>query len=640
MLTHFRLPGGGHFNPDFDLENDDGENPSNIQLAFELVKEANVLLAKYGFTSLEPHDFHHVKEISSEVGDDIEILSNSKAFVGLQAPFIQLMGQKVSWEDTSINSHMGNFAEELVLKPSSNYQTYEWMRKTHSNGESLAFLDVPKLRLAIDVRPGRMNHSSTNDGKASMVGSRNSWIPTKSPIKGIYEIFSLYQDVNLGLKRDPRFAYFPQHLAGYGKRIPFDEPSNYRRFNECYRQGSVQDLNNEILLRTVKMYERFNYEPNAKDDLLAHISRFKSQYHDWIKGRSIWCPTTWVECPDNLSKYRVENLSRPAVRVIAQRATSVGVTVHESVLSAHIEHNDLCNALLGEENMSSFKERIKKKRAEWMTLSIYNLKSMGFIRELSLESFGRKPKEKDIEVFYSENRSRAAFLKGMLEKGDYFFRESLDEVYKNGPMMVHFNCMPQSGAGHRTYAEHRFDFSLQKEFRVKTTLETWLRNQDKPPPTEEVSDDEIIESEVKLHTVVAIVTDDVALCRAINSRRGNPVVRYPVARYWFENTATPAAFSSLWDTILENQTPPWHGVILGMYPQMEIQFFEDTGSINAYQAITHNGKIHCSGHPFRVTTFKQGDPFVIARENRDISSVNWRPSVFDRYNFLRRARGK
>jgi hypothetical protein len=628
MSVNFKVPDGTLFYPDLGLEDCP---PVDGDFCDHLITESNSVLEKYGFNPLTDEDFKvPIRELSSEVGDDLECISSSKAFVALIAPFIQRMGMKVSWEDTSINTNMGNFAEELVLMPGSYYQTYQNTSKVSFRDHDMAYLDVPKLRLAIDVRPGRMNHSSTNDGKASMVASRNAWLPRKSPIKGIYEVFSLYQDVNLGLKRDPRFAYFPSVMAGYGKPLPFKEPSNFRRFNDCYRQGSNKELNNELVRRANRLMTRIGNDPTSSDTLLAHVARFQSQYHDWIKGKSIWCPVTWVDCPDELRVFRVKNLEKPTVRLAASRLMASGLVVSETTLNVRVEHNELCKALLGAENIQAFRKRREEKIAEWKTLSIYSLNSYGYIKEIGLEGLSSKLGDHEILHFYGQLLSRSPIIRTLFRKEDLFWHEALTEVYKNGPMMVHFNCLPKTSEGHYTYAEHKFDIIDTELINKEQELETWLRNQIGPAPRKLISDDEVILGEADPTKIVLIITEDKKLCKTVNKTVLSPVIRVPVEWYYR-------------NLYFGEGGEPWIQSIQEKFPQREVEVFADQGSIDAMEELLFNDgsllREHAS-HPFKVTSFDQGKPRLIMQEDYSTGPPMGKPDIFDIRNILAQARKK
>lgn len=568
----FVLPDGSYFDPDFGLEETSFKDDVYEQSWYGLRDQANEWLERYGFEPINQDDIDNVvSEISAEVGDDEEIVSSNKAFLGLLLPMQQLAGMKVSIEDTSISNRYGNFAEDLIVLPHGPGQTYHHARN-NSRWQDMSYLDVPKLRLAIAIRPGRMGHSHTNDGKAALVGQRNFWIPFSSPIKGIYEVFSLFQDINLGLKRDKRFAYLPQSLGGYGKPIPFMEPSNFERFNSSFKQGQFAELNREIVRRTVFYLhnEALGFE-QARDPLLGHIVRFESQYHDWIKNRSIYAPVTRVDMPDSIARFKAGSITSDRVMNNALvRLAAEGRLVTETKLSVALEHNELCNALLGSETIPEFKARRDQKIAEWRSLSLYSLETYGFIKKLSLHGLGTmKLRPVEILRFISLIREKRYNLKSLLREEYFYWPEAMKEVYDHGPMKVHFNANPKVWGGW-TLAEHEWDIELDtKESDNLDQLEEWVRSGGEgPQPTAVVADDDAIVRMAKPDHIIVLITEDRNLCREINRTKGCPVFQVPTEWY-------------LRDCYFGNGDRPWVGKVKEWYPSFDIQELEDLGSIES-----------------------------------------------------------
>jgi hypothetical protein len=626
----FAVPDGTAFDGDFGLH-DEWEVQPTLQ---SLLPKANAVLARYGLVPVttEADIKLPVLEISSEVGDDEVSASNNRLFLALQPVLHEMSGMVPSWEDTSIHRNMGNFAEELVLLPSSYYQTaYSQGRTSGAYEEDLAHLDVPKFRLGIRVRPMRMNHSSTKDGKLSMVGSRNNWIPRRSRIKGIYEVFSLFQDSHLGVLRDEKFAYFPSEMGGSGKPIPFSEPSNFSRFNRAYKQGSYVPLNRELVRRLLRLLSPRDGDRLLKDELLNFTSRFKSQYHDWVKGRSIYAPVTWVDCPPELAVYKVRDLDDPLRVAAAATLLAAGKLVTESALAVRVEHNQLCKALLSSETIVELKARRDAKIAEWKTLSIYGLKSAGYIKELSLTSLGETElREDEVFSFMRGVKARRKLLKRLIRTEPLYYREAIDEVYKNGPMMVRFNMMPISHRIERIYAEHRFDIEDIEYPRFVQELETWFRGPGNgPAPSMLIEDDEKVIAEAVSNEICILITDDKALCKRTNMVAGCPVIRVPVEWY----------YRALY---FGEEPEPWVASVKRGFPNWNVRTFEDTGSIRAgEERYFHDGSM-CSRairHPISLTTFDWGKPRFTEVEQMD-GDPSGPPEIYDRRNALGLSRGK
>jgi len=232
-MDEFVLPDGSIFDLNVGLGND--LQTRRFQRYETFLEGTRKRLLKYGRRPKKVEAFYH---IGAEVGDDeIGVSSTPEYGAAELTVFSEFLGMKESGPDTSINPRFGNYAEDLVVVPDGYEQTYRYAQQT-SDMRNMAFLDVPKLRLAIDIRPGRMDHSSTNDGKAGMLGSRLAWLPRSSPVRCIWEVFNLMQDINLGLMRDSKFPYLPTALGGYGKPLPFGKASNFEAIITRYKQGT------------------------------------------------------------------------------------------------------------------------------------------------------------------------------------------------------------------------------------------------------------------------------------------------------------------------------------------------------------------------------------------------------------------
>jgi len=483
----FKLPSGvkrsvKSFNPNFGLDSDWGQ-PQSYEADERLEEKCNNFLSRYGYTRLESKDYASDPEyISSEVGDDEQTISDSKSFIAYQCVFTQLMGMRVSWEDTCVSSRFGNFAEDMIVVPDGYGQTYLHARNTNS-WEDMSFMDIPKLRLAIDIRPMRMDHSSTNDGKAAMIGSRQAWLPMSSVLKASYEVFSLYQDVNLGLIRDKKFPYIPQSLGGYGKVYPFNNPDNLIRFCHAYKQGQHSLLIGNIITRCVDFLElKSRGKDPAKDPLLSHVVRFQSAFHDWIKGRSVYAPVTWIDVPPEVALHSAGKLGKhPTLDAVFGRCLAERKLLSEQQLQIAVEHNELCKALLKTESIQSFKKLRDEARLRFNNLSIFSLENYGMIREITLDQTR--------DCLLTDNRKIAKFqalvrdarynLRFSLSEEDVYYPEAMDSIYKTGPMSVQFTFNPRNKIGGLSFAAQSRDYANDTEDTEERSsvddLVSWLR---------------------------------------------------------------------------------------------------------------------------------------------------------------------
>jgi hypothetical protein len=390
----------------------------------------------------------------------------------------------------------------------------------------------------------RMDHSSTNDGKASMIGARMEWIPLSSPIRGIYEVFNLFQDVNLGLNRDKKFPYMPTSLGGHGKAIPFQYSTNFLRFMKSYKQGSYSKLISNLVHRTVEFISKLeNGESPAKDPLLSHVVRFQSSFHDWIKGRSIYAPVTWFDIPQGLEAFQAGRLGESSVkddvfgRLIAEKKL-----ITEQQLQVAVEHNELCKALIKSESILSFKKLRDEARTSFRNLSIFSQINYGYIKELSLvpntkdktfDSIGTL----DVSEFTRLVKLKRYNLRHILGEERVYYREAMDEIYKSGPMKVWFTMSPLNKVNTRSFAgqrsDYKSDYECTESIGALNHLYEWCKGGFKgPPPRNVINDDNTIISMCLENTYNIIVTNDKKLCREATNKTGNVIFRVPTLWYY------------------------------------------------------------------------------------------------------------
>jgi hypothetical protein len=616
--NHFKLPEGSHlsFNGQFDPDLGLGPIPVRRLDHWTIEKLANERLAKYGYSPITKEDRDvPCDHIASEVGDDEETLFRNKAMCGYNMAFHILFGMKVSEEDTCVSSRFGNFAEDLIVLPDGYYQTYLNSRNT-SGAIDMSYVDVPKLRLAIDIRPMRVDHSATNDGKASMCGSRLSWLPKEHPLQGIWQSFSLFQDIHLGIHRDKRFAYLPQTLGGYGKPLPFNEPSNLERFMKAFRQGSHSNLIRAIVRRA--SYFLFQEERGLnppKDLLLSHVARFQASFHDWIKGKSIYCPISWIDIPPELVEHEAGRLGKSReLDDVLGRLVQDRFLVTETQLEIAVEHNNLCNALLECETVPEFKRLRDEKRREWMSSSIFSLESYGLIEEICYTGEQSKQPLKSHEIFnfYARVLSKRANLKALLREEPVYWKSALDHVYKTGPMNVKFNMTPYNKVWGMQFASqtiaYREDMENTEEIGAHQALIDWLKGGQKgPAPRMIINDDHSIIREAADYDSVILITEDIKLCRSLNSKVGIPVFRVPCEWY----------YRALY---FGDEPDPWTKFMMKRAPNKSWKVIEDTGSIQSFEELYFKDGMMAKARirqPFSMTkTIGEKDPTtVVESEN-------------------------
>lgn len=618
-MSNFVLPDGSLFDVSVGLDETLPTVPFTCYERF--LSKTKARMARYGRTPRKVEEFQH---IGAEVGDDEIGVSTCAEYPAAELTvFSEFLGVKVSEEDTSINPRFGNFAEELVIVPDGYEQTYRYARQS-SNYKNMAFLDVPKLRLAIDIRPGRMQHSATNDGKCGILGSRLAWLPKDSPVRVLWEVFNLYQDINLGLIRDDKFAYLPTALGGYGKVIPFGNAKNFENFAIRYKQGTHAGLARELVRRTNRRFAEYTVENRYNtDEVLSSVSRLQSSWHDWIKGKSLYAPTCWLDAPPEVAELRVgvhgTDVSRDAALL---RLKAAGYLVSESDLAIAYEHNKLCEYLLGAETHQEFLQRRKESRDSWLNNSTFSMILYGLLRKIGVDvNLHTSLNDYEYNQFWNHITGSRLHLRSFLRQENFYKAEAKDFVYNKGPMMVPIPLYPaKTKQGRRYWYEPVLDTAESVETKEEfVSLLNWVLTdpnaEGRPPSAVLIEDDPLILKEIhqgENTAAYAVVTEDRALCRKAYADTKKWVCRIPVKWYYMAMYYT--------------DTPePWLDVLSKKYPMYKWETILDTGSIESYEEIGFR-----DGEPIKWPAERPFSMVQIAvRDNRRVRAQRTFPDVED-----------
>lgn len=619
------LPDGSLFDFNVGL----GEADTEFSDYGGFLSETRARLQMYG---LRPSRVDSLQSIHAEVGDDEIDVSTTPVYAAAElAVYSKYLGVKVSEEDTSINPRFGNFAEDLVIVPDGYEQTYHYSQQL-SWSKDMAFVDVPKLRLAIDIRPGRMNHSATNDGKAGLLGSRLAWLPKESPVRCLWEVFNLFQDLNLGLIRDEKFAYLPTALGGYGKPVPFGKASNFEAFCIRYKQGTHRALARELVRRTSKRIREYTVEGRYNvDPVLSAVSRVQSSWHDWMKGKSLYAPTCWLEAPPEVTGYRVAKHGEDVVLDnVLRRLQSSGHLVTESDLAVAYEHNLLCQYLLGAETHKQFVDKREEARKQWLNLSTFSMRLYGYIEPLGIEQAYHGPLEPDeYREFWLAITKNKLNLRAFLRQEYFYDAAAKDIVYQNGPMMVQMAIMPRVTAMGRRYwfeqtRDRQNETDIDEEYE---SLLNWVKANPRPddlPSRALTEDDPLIIRDILRGGNSAgfcIVTDDIALCRQAYQSTKKWICRVPVKWYYM----------SLYFGEADN---PWERELQEKYPIVKWETILDQGSIASFEEIGFRDGVPILWpvqRPFELNkpSIRNGRRLRAAcTEVREEENLEWKPYRF------------
>jgi len=215
----------------FESEDEESTEVCTVELA-QILRSAESLCYDWDLPTSIPKDS---PVFGMEVGDDRTDASRCayKLALGLICQE-QVFHMETSESDTFISPRVWNFCEITNGVPADLTETFDYCRK-NDDFAKLAFVDVPPLRIILDVTKGDGSHSSTASGKASMLASRLR-TPRNSMLR-VLNLASFMQDgmLRTSMSSDPK--YLPRIMGGSGARALFDSPENLYLYTLAYKGG-------------------------------------------------------------------------------------------------------------------------------------------------------------------------------------------------------------------------------------------------------------------------------------------------------------------------------------------------------------------------------------------------------------------
>jgi len=216
--------------------------PSNERLDLSFMEDLAVRTAqvakRYGVESVPRPKIKRID--GEEVGDDrIDLTADPLVACTALVTQEQVTGMVTSEPDTNLSREIFNFCEVTSFLPRHPDQSFDRCRKVN-DFRDLGFVDVPPLRILLDVAKGDRSHSSTAVGKASMLGARMR--TPRAEFLSDFHLASFLQDGYLRTSRSDEPKYLPQVMGGSGCRSPFGEPINLLLSVYAYRNGRCQRI--------------------------------------------------------------------------------------------------------------------------------------------------------------------------------------------------------------------------------------------------------------------------------------------------------------------------------------------------------------------------------------------------------------
>lgn len=259
-------------------------------LDLDFVKNLGVctktLVCDYGLGDIP---FTDSRVEGEEVGDDRVDFSNNpyKLATGLivQSEVIKMV---TSWRDTNLSAELFNFCEVTSSVPLHPDQSFDRCRKT-GDFRDLGFIDVPPLRILLDVMKGDRSHSSTSVGKATMLGSRMR--TPRSEFLQDFHLASFLQDGYLATSRASEPKYLPQIMGGSGARSLFSNALNLYLYVRAYRGGRCERIYGSA---TRELRQSLNTLEEGKRVIMPILNRRLRDRQEYLHGtyaEKIFIPT-------------------------------------------------------------------------------------------------------------------------------------------------------------------------------------------------------------------------------------------------------------------------------------------------------------------------------------------------------------
>jgi hypothetical protein len=249
--------------------------------------EATVQVAKHFNVPL--HNLSHSDEMSGEeVGDDrIDFTADPKRACSAIVAQTSISRMVTSEADTIISTELWNFCEVTSFVPLHPYQSFDKCRKS-GDFQDLGFVDVPPLRIILDVMKGDRSHSSTAVGKATMLGSRMR--TPRTEFLPYWSLASFLQDGLLRTARSSEPKYLPQIMGGSGCRVPYGDPTNLHLYIYAYKNGRCQRIYGSAT-RELRQSLSSLEEGKVIMPILCRRLRDKQEYLHGTYAEKVFVPT-------------------------------------------------------------------------------------------------------------------------------------------------------------------------------------------------------------------------------------------------------------------------------------------------------------------------------------------------------------
>lgn len=466
--------------------------------------------------------------IKADCGDDSIMITNSAKLVyDTMYAMEKLLLMKLSKEDTSLNSGVGNYTEGLVKAPLTYSDSWSNFRSLHATKDP-GFLDVPKVRHCLQTKSMRKKFADTIIGKFSDFGKAERHLSLHNPMFMTFNIASAMQDTILSAISLKENAYIPVRFGGGGKPPLFNNADNMISFNKAYKHGTYEIAFNTL----VKEVINYSSGDGAPSDLLTYFSKTVPKFRDWVKNDN-FVSISDINLPPEVEKHCIGKMPSGPEGLLAARLLKERAIVTESNLKIHMDHVELSKLLSGDTPYTTVMAEHESKRIDWRECDLMSLKSLDKIKQVHMSVFYSSVTRDEVKS-YLEIISQRNFDE-LLDKEKIYSAEALDEIYLRGNMNVHrhMHLIPQL-AVNKSYIDYVYrdvpDTSLVD---LQPAL-SFLKKETDVFPVHLINDDQLIirkARELSPRFCPVVITDDIHLCKRVSLITRQNVLRVPTRTY-------------------------------------------------------------------------------------------------------------
>jgi hypothetical protein len=209
--------------------------------------------------------------VSSGVGDDVVALDNSKDKLTNYLHEMEKVEMKISWDDTYISSYFIFYCEEASLIPKKPSHTP--IVCVRRGIDHICYIDYPRIRLLLPVKPELDRWSYTNLGRTSLLGKEVRWsLQTNYSLSPRMIMAGLLQQLLLAKEVQTLCPYIPEQIGGDGAHHPDPE-----FVTQVIKRKSKNYL--ETLTRMSQLIQNtfgFKFIRTERTNQVTH------KYHHWL----------------------------------------------------------------------------------------------------------------------------------------------------------------------------------------------------------------------------------------------------------------------------------------------------------------------------------------------------------------------